>query len=61
MKSRSDDAIAAAQTQRDALVRECQRLLIEVSRRPGCVKLLQLAKTHLEMLAQYKATRHKVK
>ena len=55
------DAIAEAKTRRDVLVRECQQLLIEVSRRPGCVKLLGLAKTHLEMLAQYKATRHKVK
>lgn len=60
MDSHSEDqAIAAAQTRRDVLVRECQRLLIEVSCRPGCVKLLGLAKTHLEMLAQYKATRQR--
>lgn len=59
MKSRSDDAIAAAQTRRDVLVRECQRLLIEVSRRPGCIKLLGLVKAHLEVLVEYKATRQR--
>ena len=59
MKPCSEQAIAEAKTQRDALVRECQQLLLEVSHRPGCIKLLGLAKNHLEMLAQYKASRRR--
>ena len=43
----SKDAIANAQAERDALLRECQQMLLEISRRPSYLKLLVLAKVHL--------------
>lgn len=59
MKPYSEQAIAEAKTQRDALVQECQQLLFEVSRRPGCLKLLGLARNHLLMLTRYKSGRQR--
>jgi hypothetical protein len=59
MNRRSELAIAEAKNQRDALVRECQQLLLEVSYRPGCLKLLGLARNHLLMLTRYKSGRQR--
>ena len=50
-------AIAAAKVQRDKLCEECFQLLHQVSRKPSCLKLLQLAKNHLGILAAYKSNR----
>ena len=52
-----EHVIAAALVQRDQLCEECFQLLHEVSRKPSCLKLLQLAKNHLEILASYKSNR----
>lgn len=57
MKPRSENALAAAQSERDKLCEECFQLLHQISRRPGCIKLLNLAREHLRQLAQYKAGR----
>jgi len=51
------NAIAFAETERDILLAECRALLVLVSRRPGALKLLGLAKMHLEMLSKYKTGR----
>lgn len=51
------NAIANAEAERDALLRECQQMLLQISRRPGYLKLLGLAKVHLTMLTKYKIGR----
>lgn len=61
MKLHSEDAIAAAQSERDQLCEECFRLLYQISRRPSCLKLLVLARNHLRLLAEYKANRGQCK
>lgn len=55
----NDDTIIAAQLQRDQLCEECFRLLYRISQKPSCLKLLTLARNHLEILAGYKANRQK--
>lgn len=57
----SKDAIANAEAERDALLRECQQMLLEISRRPGYLKLLGLAKFHLKMLSRYKIGRSRTR
>jgi hypothetical protein len=51
------DAIASAQANRDALLRECQQLLIQVSMQPNCLKLLTGVRDQMLMFSQYKANR----
>ena len=58
MTSHPDDAIAAAQIERDRLCEQCFQLLYKISRKPSCLKLLGLALAHLKMLADYKANRN---
>lgn len=43
--------------QRSLLLAECHWLLNQVAYRPGYLKLLGLARSHLRMLAQYKLNR----
>ena len=57
MRHNFDNAIADAKTERDRLCEECFQLLHQISRRPGCLKLLNLARGHLRILAGYKASR----
>ena len=57
MNQSNDDAIAAAKVERDRLCEECFILLHQISRKSCCIKLLGLAKDHLEMLADYKSNR----
>lgn len=42
---------------RQELIKRCHSLIDAIARSPGCIKLLTLAKTHLEMLANYKGNR----
>ena len=56
---RNEDAIAAACLQRDALMLECRQLLIEVSNRPNCLKLLIGIRDQLLTFSQYKQNRGK--
>ena len=55
------NAIANAEAESDALLRKCQRMLLQISRRPSCLKLLGLAKVHLTMLAKYKLGRSRTR
>ena len=57
MTNHFDEAIAAATIERDKLCEECFQLLHQVSRKSSCLKLLNLAKDHLKMLASYKSNR----
>lgn len=57
MNTNRNDAVAAAQIERDKLSEECFQLLYKISRKPSYLKLLRLAKAHLEMLSNYKNTR----
>ena len=50
-------AIAAAKIQRDEICEKCFKLLYQISRKSSCLKLLNLAQTHLQMLADYKSRR----
>lgn len=59
--SKFDTAITDAEAERDALLRECQQMLLQISRRPSCLKLLGLAKVHLNMLAKYKLGRSRTR
>ena len=52
-----EQAIVAAQIERDRLCEECFQLLHQVSRKPSCLKLLGLARNHLLLLAEYKTGR----
>ncbi len=54
MNSRSDDAIARATAERDAILAECHQLLERIARRPQYLKLLEAARIHLRILANYK-------
>lgn len=53
----SKDAITSAETERHKLFLECQRLLLQISRKPSSIKLLGLAKQHLIVLSNYKLGR----
>lgn len=44
MRHDFNDAIAKAQIERDHLCEECFQLLHQISRRPGYLKLLKLAR-----------------
>lgn len=59
MNENQQQQIVVAQAKRDELCEQCFRLLHKISRKPSCLKLLGLAKTHLEMLAAYKTDRPK--
>lgn len=52
----SPEMIRAIQ-ERDMLVRECQGLLWQVARRPGCIKLLMGVRHQLQIFAGYKKDR----
>ena len=43
--------------ERQQMIKECHSLIDAIAYRSGCIKLLTLAKTHLEMLANYKGNR----
>jgi hypothetical protein len=43
-----------AELERQELIKQCHRLISAIAYRPGYIKLLTLAKNHLETLAQYK-------
>lgn len=47
----------SAIAERDKLLAECQRLLFQVSRRPGAIKLLIGVKGQLKMFSAYKSNR----
>lgn len=51
------ETLVAAQAERDRLCEECFQLLHRISRKASCLKLLGLAKAHLQMLADYKSDR----
>lgn len=55
--SENQQQIADAKIERDRLSEECFQLLYRISRKPSHLKLLRLAKAHLEMLSNYKNTR----
>lgn len=55
------DVIANAEAERDALLRECQQMLLHISRRSIALKLLGLAKEHLAILTKYKTGRSRVR
>lgn len=57
MKPCSEQAIARAIAERDAILFECHQLLEHIARRPGAIKLLTGAKSALKTYAQYKANR----
>lgn len=48
---------SSATQERDRLLKECQHLLFEVSKVPGCLKLLEGVKQQLQIFAAYKANR----
>lgn len=54
-----NNAIARATQERDALLNECRRLLIEVSKRPNSLKLLTGVRDQLRIFAQYKVGRRR--
>ena len=43
--------------ERKRLLQECQRLIIEVSYRPGCLKLLEGVRQQLVLFSAYKKNR----
>ena len=53
----SKDAIASPKTEQRELFLECQRLQLQISRKPSSIKLLGLAKQHLIVLSNYKLGR----
>lgn len=55
MSHASSDTIATAQSEPDALVKECQQLLVQVSRRPGDLKLLVGVRNQLKIFALVQA------
>lgn len=55
--SRSSYQVERAIIERDSLLRDCIRLLHQVSRKPNSLKLLSGAKAQLELFAQYKGNR----
>ena len=57
MRHNFDNAIANSKAERDRLCEECFQLLHQISHRPGCLKLLNLARGHLRILAAYKGSR----
>lgn len=57
----SKDAIANAEAERDALLWECQQMLLQISRRSIALKLLGLAKEHLAILVKYKIGRSRAR
>ena len=50
-------AIARAQIERDELLEECFQSLYQISKKSCCLKLLQIAREHLLLLAGYKSNR----
>jgi len=52
-----DNGAIASLAEHHALLQECYGLLNEVSRRPGCLKLLQGVRDQLRIFAGYKANR----
>lgn len=53
----SEQAIIKAERERGDLIAECHALIVAIAYKPSCLKLLNLAKNHLKLLAQYKANR----
>lgn len=51
MTQPTHSAVARAIAERDLLCEECFQLLHQISRRPGYIKLLNLARDHLILLA----------
>jgi hypothetical protein len=48
-----------SELERQDLIKQCHSLISAIAHRPGCIKLLALAKAQLEMLAQYKTNRQR--
>ena len=61
MSSHTDNAITAAQIERDRLCEECFQMLYKISRKASCLNLLGLALAHLKILAEYKANRSRLR
>ena len=51
------EALAKAEVERSDLIQECHSLITLIAYQLSCIKLLNLARSHLMMLAQYKANR----
>lgn len=50
---------AQYEAEREALTKQCHTLIGALACRSNCLKLLTLAKNHLELLSQYKANRRR--
>lgn len=57
MSNQVSEASATARLERDALLKECRQLLLEVGSRPNALKLLLGVRTQLLMFSQYKSRR----
>ncbi len=55
----NEQVILKAEAERSNLVSECHSLIVAIAYKPSCLKLLNLAKNHLKLLAQYKANRRR--
>jgi len=53
----NEQSILKAERERGDLVSECHALIVAITYKSSCLKLLGLARNHLKMLAQYKANR----
>lgn len=56
-KDNSLEVINSALAERDRLCEQCFQLIYKISRKASYLKLLKLAKNHLELLASYKSNR----
>lgn len=53
----NEQSIRKAEAEHGDLVSECHALIVAITYKPSCLKLLGLARNHLKLLAQYKANR----
>lgn len=55
----NEQTIRKAEAERGDLVSECHALIVAIAYKPSCLKLLNLAKNHLKLLAEYKSNRRR--
>jgi hypothetical protein len=55
----NEQVILKAERDRSDLVSECHSLIVAIAYKSSCLKLLNLARNHLKLLAEYKSNRRR--